>query len=96
MTQLTQKQQDYQNVMVIRNTINALYTAHTISGKPISELVAAAKQGRRKLTCKRQDDGRIPFVDNGIPVTANTSVELPDLELWYKAIQELGLVSDAA
>ncbi|MBT1161244.1 hypothetical protein [Bifidobacterium sp. SO1] len=91
MPQLTQKQLDYQNVMIIRNTINALYTAHTISRKPLAELVALARQGRRKYTCKREDDGRIPFIDNGIPVTSSTSVELPDLALWDTAIKELGL-----
>lgn len=67
--------------MIVRNTINSLYTAQKISGKPLSELIQAARQGHRHLACKRVDDGRIPFVDNGIPVTSNTSVELPDLTL---------------
>ena len=89
---LSQKQQDYQRVQVIRNTIDTLYSAHKISGKPLGDLVTLARQGRRRFTCKRANDERIPFVDNGIPVVSNTTVELPDLTLWDKAITDLGLI----
>lgn len=75
----------------MRNTVNALYSAHRISGRPVGDLVALAREGRRKFSCKRATDERIPFVDNGIPVSSDTTVELPDLTLWDKAITELGL-----
>lgn len=88
---LSQKQQDYQHIQVMRNTINSLYSAQTITGLPLKQLVSYAREGRRTINGRNPQTTRPQFVDNGIPVSATVPASLPDLTLWDKTITELGL-----
>lgn len=91
---MTPKQLDYQYVSIIRNTINTLYSAQRLSGKPLADLVALARTGQRRFACKRVTPDDDPF--STTPTDVHVGIELPDLTLWDKAVTALGLDGEPA
>lgn len=88
---MTPRQRDYQSVSVIRNIVSQLDVASTRTGLPVKELVARARNGHTSVTTDQHGHDYHPFDPNHTITGDIVTVKLPDLRLWDKAKENLGL-----
>lgn len=87
----SQRQRDYQSTSVIRNISSRLDVASNRTGIPVKQLVAMIRQGRTSITVPVQGHDYQPF-DTSMSENGGTiTIQLPDLRLWDKAKENLGL-----
>lgn len=88
---MTPRQRDYQSVSVIRNLVSRLDMASSRTGLSVAQIVALARSGRKQVTTDAHGHDYDPFDPHVSPEVRTVTVQLPDMRLWDKAVDNLGL-----
>lgn len=88
---MTPWQRDRQSVSVIRDIAGRLDTASARTGLPVAQIVALARSGSRQVTTDAHGHDYDPFDPHVSHDVRTVTVRLPDMRLWDKAIDNLGL-----
>lgn len=88
---MTPRQRDYQSVSVIRNLVSQLDIASMRTGLTVRELVARARDGHKTVTTDTHGHDYTPFDPSSRTVEHTVTITLPDMRLWDKAKENLGL-----
>lgn len=88
---MTPRQRDYQSASVICNIVSQLDTASARTGLTVRELVTRARDGHKIVTTDMHGHDYTPFDPHSRTVEHTVTVSLPDLRLWDKAKENLGL-----